>query len=73
MRVKVKQQILLHYAEQKMLDIETGFRKGRALQDITVNVHWILVCSKESQKKFSLCFMDYSKAFEQIIQSYQLL
>ena len=71
--VKVKQHTLLLYMEQKMLDIETGLRKGRGTQDIIVNIHWILECSKEFQKKFSQCFMDYSKAFVQIMQSYQLL
>lgn len=55
----------LPYMEREMLDIQAGFRKGRGTRDILASIHWILKYPKEFQK-VSLCFIDYSEAFDWI-------
>ena len=51
-----------------MPDVQAGFKKrrrgGRGTLDITVHILWVLECSKQFQKKVSLCVTDYSKAFD---------
>lgn len=44
--------------------MQAGIRKERGTQNIIANICCILECSKEFPKKVSLCFMDYSKAFD---------
>ena len=63
MMLKVLQQRLLPYMEQEMPDVQAGFWKGRGKQDLIAIICWLLECSKEFQK-VSLCFIDYSKAFD---------
>lgn len=58
--LKVMQERLLPYMEQEMLNVQAGFRKGRVTQDLIVNFHRMLECSKELHKKVSLCFIYYT-------------
>lgn len=58
------QQRLLPAKEQEMLAVQAGFGKGRDTQYLTANSCWTLEHSIEFQKKVSLCFADYSKAFD---------
>lgn len=72
--LKVMQQRLLPYREPEMLvDSQAGFREGRDTRDLIVNTYWTLECSKEFQKKVSLHFVDYCKAFAWIMKSSGLL
>ena len=47
----------------ELLDVQTGFRKGRGTRDQIVNIHWIIKKAREFQKNINLCFIDYAKAF----------
>ena len=49
--------------EQEIPDVQAGFQKGRGTRDVIAIIHWLLECSKEFQKKVSLCFIDFSEAF----------
>ncbi|XP_061493563.1 uncharacterized protein LOC133389608, partial [Rhineura floridana] len=61
--LKILQQRLLPYMEREMPDVQAGFRKGRGTRDHTANIRWIMEQTKEFQKKITLCFIDYIKAF----------
>ena len=49
---------------QKLPDIQAGFRKGKGTRDQIVNIHWIIKKAREFQKNTHLCFIDYAKAFD---------
>lgn len=49
--------------EQKCLMSTPDFEKKEA-HDLIEIIHQLLQCSKECQKKVSLCFVDQSKAFD---------
>ena len=52
---------LQHYVNQKLPDVQAGFRKGRWTRDRVVNIRWIIERAREFQKNIYLCFMDYTK------------
>ena len=43
---------------------QSGFRKGRGTRDQIANMRWIIKKSREFQKNFYFCFIDYAKAFD---------
>ena len=45
------------------------FRKGRGTRDQIANICWIIEKAREFQKKHHLCFINYAKAFVQIMTS----
>ena len=46
-------------------DVQAGFRKGRGTRDQIANIHWIIETAREfKKKKISVCFIDYTKAFD---------
>ena len=45
-------------------DVQTGFRKGRAIRDQIANICYIIKKARESQNNIYLCFIDYGKAFD---------
>ena len=47
----------------ELLDIQTGFRKGRGTRDQIANISWIIEKAREFQKTIYFCFIDYAKAF----------
>ena len=49
--------------ELEVPDIQAGFRKGRGTRDQIVNICWIIEKARECQKKYLLCFTDYTKTF----------
>ena len=49
--------------ELEVPDIQARFRKGRGTRDQIVNICWIIEKARECQKKYLLCFTDYTKAF----------
>ena len=51
---------------QKLPDVQAGFRKGRGTRDRTANIPWIIEKVKEFQKNIYFCFIDYAKAFDYV-------
>ena len=49
---------------QKLPDVQAGFRKGRGTRDQIANIHWIIEKAREFQKNIDFCFTDYPKAFD---------
>ena len=49
---------------QKLPDIQAGFRKGRGTRDQIGNIHWTIEKAREFQKNFYFCFIDYVKVFD---------
>ena len=48
----------------ELLDVQTGFRKGRGSKDQIANICWIIEKAREFQKNIYFCFIDYTKAFD---------
>ena len=46
---------------QKLPNVQTGFRKGRGTRDQIANICWIIEKAKEFQKNIYFCFIDYAK------------
>ena len=49
---------------QKLPDVQAGFRKGRGTRDQIANMHWIIEKATEFQKSINFCFIDYTKVFD---------
>ena len=62
--LKILQGRLQHYVNQEILDVQTGFKKGRGTQDQIANICWIIEKAREFQKNIYLCFINYAKAFD---------
>ena len=62
--LKILQVRLQQYLKQELLDVQFGFRKGRATRDQIANIHWIIEKAREFQKNIHFCFIDYVKAFD---------
>ena len=52
------------YVNRELLDVQTGFRKGRGTRDQIVNICWIIKTATGFQKIIYFCFIDYAKAFD---------
>ena len=50
------------YVNRELLDVQTGFRKGRGTRDKIANIPWII--EKATEKNIYFCFIDYTKAFD---------
>ena len=46
---------------QKLPDVQVGFRKGRGTRDHIGNICWIMEKAKELQKNIYFCFTDYAE------------
>ena len=62
--LKILQARLQQYMNRELLDVQTGFRKGRGTRDQTANTRWIIEKAREFQKNIYFCFIDYAKAFD---------
>ena len=60
--IKLLQARLQQYMNQKLPDVQAGFRKGRGTRDTIVNIHW-LMRKQENSRNIYFCFTDYAKAF----------
>ena len=49
---------------RELLDVQTGFRKGRETRDQVANICWIIEKAGDFQKNVYFCFKDYAKAFD---------
>ena len=62
--LKILQARLQKYVNRGLLDVETGFRKGRGTRDQIANIRWIMEKAREFLKNIYFCFIDYAKAFD---------
>ena len=62
--LKILHARLQHYVNQKLPDVQAGFRKGRGTRDQVANICWIIEKAREFQKNIYLWFMDYTKYFD---------
>ena len=62
--LKILHAKLEHYVNQELPDVQAGFRKGRGTRDQIANILWIIEKVRGFQKNISLCFIDYTKAFD---------
>ena len=52
------------HLERELPPEQAGFRRGRGTRDHIANIRHIIEKCKEFNRKASLCFIDYSKAFD---------
>ena len=64
--LKILQARLQQYVNQKLPDVQAGFRKGRGTRDQIANIRWIMEKAREFQKSIYFCFLDYAKAFDSV-------
>ena len=64
--LKILQVRLQQYLNQKLPDVQAGFRKGRGTRDKIANIHWIIQKAREFQKNTYFCFIDYANAFDYV-------
>ena len=50
--------------QEKIPNVQAGFRKGRGSRDQIANIHWIINKAREVQKNIYFCSIDYAKAFD---------
>ena len=62
--LKILQARLQQYVNQKIPDVQAGFRKDGGTRDEIANIHWIIEKAREFQKNIYFCFIDYDKAFD---------
>ena len=62
--LKILQARLQQYMNHELLDVQTGFRKGRGTRDQIANICWIIEKATEFQKNIYFCFIEYAKAFD---------
>ena len=58
--LKILQARLQQYTNQKLPDVQVGFRKGRRIRAQTTNIHWIIEKAREFQENIYLCFINYA-------------
>ena len=46
----------------ELLDVQSGFRKGRGTRNQIASICWIIKKAREFQKNIFFCFIDYAKA-----------
>ena len=52
--LKILQASLQQYVNRELLDVQTGFRRGRGNRDQIANIYWIIEKAREYQKKHLL-------------------
>ena len=60
--LKILQVRLQQYVNHELLDVQSGFRKGRRTKD-QIAIRWIIEKARSS-KNIYFCFIDYAKAFD---------
>ena len=64
--LKILQARLQQYMNQKIPDVQAGFRKVRGTRDQIANIRWITEKAREFQKNIYYCFIDYTKPFASV-------
>ena len=62
--LKILKARLQQYRNQKLLDVQAGFRKCRGSRDQIANIPGIIEKAGEFQKKIYFCFIDYPNSFD---------
>ena len=62
--LKIPQARLQQYVNQKLPDVQAGFRKHRGTRDQIANTYWIIAKAREFQKNIYFCLIHYTKAFD---------
>ena len=61
--LKILQARLQQYVNQKLPDVQAGFRKDIGTRGQIDNIRWIIEKAREFQKNLYFCFIDYTKVF----------
>ena len=67
--LKILHARIQQYMKHELLDVHTGFRKGRGTRDQIANICWFIKKAREFQKKYLFCYNDYVKAFDCLDQN----
>ena len=59
--LKILQAGLQQYVNQKLPDVQAGFRKGSGTRDQIDNIRWIVGKAREFQKNIYFCFIFYTQ------------
>ena len=59
-------QARLQYINCELLDVQSGFKKGRGTRDQIANIRWMIEKAREFQKNIYFCFIDYASAFDYV-------
>ena len=62
--LKILQARLQQYVDRELPDGQAGFRKGRETRHQIANICWIIEKTRQFQKNFYFCFIDYAKDFD---------
>ena len=62
--LKILHARLQQYMNRELLDVQTGFRKGRGTRDQIANIRWIMEKAREFQKNIYFCFIDHAKVID---------
>ena len=65
--LKILQARFQQYMNQKLTDVQVGFRKDRGIRDQMANISWIMEKAKEFHthtQKIYFCFIVYTKSFD---------
>ena len=62
--LKILQARLQQYINQKLPDVQAGFRKARGTRNQIANIHWIIEKAREFQKNIYFCLIDYTKVLD---------
>ena len=52
--------------DQKLPDVQAGFRKGRGTRDQIASIRWIVRKAREFQKNIYFCFIDYTTVLDYV-------
>ena len=64
--LKILQARLQQFVNCELPDVEAGFRNGRGTRDLIANICWIIKKAREFQKNIYFCFIDYTKALDEV-------
>ena len=62
--LKILEARLQESINQKLPDVQAGFRKSRGTRDQIANIRWIIEKAREFQKNTYFCFIDDAKVFD---------
>ena len=64
--LKILQARFQRYVNQKLPNVQDGFRKGRETSDQIASICWIMEKAREFEKKTYFCFIDCGKPFDSV-------
>ena len=70
--LKILQARLQQYVNHEILDVQSGFTKGRGTRYQIPNICGIIKKAREFQESIYFCFIDYAKAFDFIVDHSKL-